>query len=171
MSFLFVRGFMREHRRRVKKLMERPLPTLTEQRQLVYRPGLLDASRAYNLLNQSVFGAKLIKPEIEICRLHGGWGECIGVQDTDGFPYCTKIRLNDKFYSIQWFITVLAHEMAHQYQWEVQGAQRVKQGLEPIMSHGKSFFEHKEKLSQIGIYLKTTYRSEVWFETQNLFKC
>ena len=161
---------MREHRRKVKQLMERPLPTLTEQRQLTYRPGLLDVSRAYNLLNNSIFNGKLKKPKIEICRLHGAWGECDG-DVKDGIPYCRKIRLNERFYSIQWFITVLAHEMSHQYQWEILSLPRIKQGLDPIMSHGHTFFIHKDKMADMGIFLKSVYRSSPWFEHQNLFRC
>lgn len=162
---------MREHRRKVRRLMQRPLPPLSEQKQLVFRPSQQDASRAFNLLNNSIFNGKLKKPKIEICRMHGAWGECVGDFKDDDTPFVAKIRLNEGFYSIQWFITVLAHEMSHQYQWEVLSPPRMELGLDPIMSHGQTFFMHKDKMADMGIFLKSSYRSRKWFKTQDLFKC
>lgn len=155
----------------VMQLMRSPLPGKTEQRRLSYRPGYIDVNRAYNLLNETIFGGKLKRPQFWIGSCRGAWGECEGGFLLDGTPVCSRIKLNDRFYSVHWFLTVLAHEMAHQWQWEIQGAKRIRRGLTPIMSHGSSFFVHKKKMSKMGIPLKTTYRSERWFEYQNIFRC
>jgi hypothetical protein len=77
----------------------------------------------------------------------------------------------DKWYSRQWLITVLAHEMCHQYQWDVQGLERLKKGKEPIMSHGPSFFVFRDKLKEHGIALKSAHSKRRWFLHQNMFKC
>lgn len=155
----------------VIQLMRSPLPGKTEQRKLMYRPGYLEINRAYNLLNETIFGNKLKKPKITLERCHGAWGETHGGFDLNGNPVCTRIRMNDRYYSIHWFITVLAHEMAHQWQWEIQGPKRMRRGLEPRLSHGSSFFVHKKKLARMGIPLKTTYRSGKWFQYQDILRC
>jgi len=77
----------------------------------------------------------------------------------------------DKWFCKQWLITVLAHEMCHQYQWDVLGYKRVKAGQKPIMSHGPSFFIFREKLAMHGIPLRRAMGVRSWFRYQNLFKC
>jgi hypothetical protein len=81
-----------------------------------------------------------------------------------------KIRLMDKWYCKQWLITVLAHEMCHQYQWDIQGMERLKRGKQPLMSHGPSFFVFRDKLKNYGISLKSAHSKRKWFWYQNLFK-
>ena len=112
-------------------------------------------------------------PEIEVmprCRKY--WGMCFATHDmpTKTESFC-KIRLMDKWYCKQWLITVLAHEMCHQYQWDVQGVQRLNEGKQPIMSHGPSFFVFRDKLKKHGISLKSAHGRRRWFKHQNLFKC
>ena len=77
----------------------------------------------------------------------------------------------DKWYCKQWLITVLAHEMCHQYQWDVQGPKRLKAGKEPMLSHGPSFFVFRDKLAKHGIALKNSHSRRRWFKHQNFFKC
>jgi hypothetical protein len=77
----------------------------------------------------------------------------------------------DKWYCKQWLITVLAHEMCHQYQWDIQGMERLKRGKQPLMSHGPSFFVFRDKLKKHGISLKGAHSKRKWFWYQNLFKC
>jgi hypothetical protein len=57
-------------------------------------------------------------------------------------------------------ITVLAHEMVHQYQWDIYSVKRERQGLTNIMSHGPSFFEWKDRLAEFAIDLRTAYNTE-----------
>ena len=76
----------------------------------------------------------------------------------------------DKWYCKQWLVTTLAHEMCHQYQWEIIGAERISMGKDPIMSHGPSFFLFRERLKEHGISLKTSHSKRKWFKYQNLFR-
>lgn len=162
---------MRENRLKVKELMQHPLPTITEQKRLQYRPNQKEVTRTYNLLNDAIFDNKLCKPTIELKRMTHCWGVCHGDYLDNESPVCIKILLSDKFYTKQWFITVLAHEMAHQWQWEVQGPKRTRKGLEALMNHRACFFVHKKRMASMGISLKSWHRMRKWFKTQDLFRC
>ena len=163
---------------RVKKsylleAMDCELPSKTDQKRLIYRPSIEETFYAYRCLNHYVFYNSLNIPVVTLNpRMRDMWGQCIG--DFNKNPktksYCT-IRLMDKFYCKQWFIIVLAHEMCHQYQWDVIGDIRRKEGINPIMSHGPSFFYFKNELEEIGIPLKTGISIRKWFTTQDLQKC
>jgi len=162
---------MREHRQKVKKMMQHPLPSITEQKRKTFRPTPQQTIKAYNLLNEAIFDGKLSRPPIEIKRLRLTWGICHGDYLDNLMPVCKKIVLSDKFYTKQWFLTTLAHEMSHQWQWEIQGVKRFNQGLEPNMNHRASFFVHKKRMATMDIPLKSWHRMRKWFKYQDLFKC
>jgi hypothetical protein len=153
-------------------MMEQPLPSIGQQKRLTYRTDEQEVQRLFKMLNYYVFDSKLPTPVFEViprCRKY--WGMCYGA--TMRLPYrksSCKIRLMDKWYCKQWLINTLAHEMCHQYQWDVIGNQRLKQGKEPIMSHGPSFFIFRERLKEHGIALKTSHSKRNWYKYQNLFK-
>lgn len=144
------------------------------QRRFMYRTSIREVTALYKLLNKQVFNNKLPIPQFEISRCREHWGFCYG-SEYDVNPDSTKskcmIRLSDKWCCKQWLITVLAHEMCHQYQWDIDSKQRLKQGLIPIMSHGPSFFKHKAKLKKHGIALKFRYSIAHWFSYQDFNKC
>ena len=81
------------------------------------------------------------------------------------------IRVSDKWFCKQWLITTLAHEMVHQYQWDIQGRERIKNGKEPFISHGPTFFQFRDKLAENNISLKRAHGIKGWFKHQNLWKC
>ena len=157
----------------IAELMDSPLPSIGYQKRLLYRTDYNEVINLYHQLNYHVFDEALSIPIIEVvprCREY--WGVCYGSYEK--IPYrrsLCKIRLMDKWYCKQWLITTLAHEMCHQYQWDIIGEQRLKQGKERLLSHGPSFFIYKEKLAEYGISLKTAHRQKQWFKYQNLFKC
>ena len=106
------------------------------------------------------------------CRTY--WGYCIAKDVTPDMETNKSnciIRLSDKWYCKQWLILTLAHEMCHQYQWDINSKIRMKYDLKPLMSHGPSFFIHKNKLARHGIPLKKALGTRRWFTYQNLFKC
>jgi hypothetical protein len=155
------------------EIMREELPPIAYQKRLCYRTDHDEVVKLYRILNKHVFNNKLIMPEIEVvgrCRKY--WGMCYGSlqMPTKTKSFC-KIRMMDKWYSRQWLIIVLAHEMCHQYQWDVEGLKRLNKGLEPIMSHGPSFFIFRDKLKKLGIPLKSAYSKRRWFKYQNVFKC
>ena len=152
--------------------MESPLPSIGQQKRLSYRTNINEVTRLYKMLNWYIFDNALSMPTLEVvqrCRKY--WGMCYGSYDTPirNRSSC-KIRLMDKWYCKQWLVAVLAHEMCHQYQWDIQGLERRKVGKDPIMSHGPSFFVFRDRLKKHGISLKGAHSRRKWFLYQNLFK-
>jgi hypothetical protein len=155
------------------ELMLEDLPSISKQKRLSYRTTQEEVTALYKLINKTIFNNKLAIPELEVvprCREY--WGLCFGsyIRPTSSRSNC-KIRLMDKWYCRQWLIIVLAHEMCHQYQWDIEGERRIKLGKDPIMSHGPSFFVFRDKLARYGIPLKKWQRMRKWFKTQDVFKC
>lgn len=155
----------------LKELMDTPLPPISYQRRLMFRPTLTEAKYTYNLLNEQVFANQLHMPTIEIGpRRRSYWGMCLGSLDKYSTgSYCT-IKLMDKWYCRQWFVAILAHEMAHQHQWDIHGPEREADGKLALMSHGPSFFTFRNRLEEHNIPLKTAHRMRKWFKYQDLFK-
>lgn len=157
----------------LKKLMSSELPSRTYQKRLSYRTSLREVQYWHKVINEEIFNNKLPMPKIEImarCRKY--WGYCyggLGVIER-GKSSCV-IRLSDKWFCKQWLVATLAHEMCHQYQWDVDSFRRKKLGLDPIMSHGPTFFIYREKLNSVNIPLKRAFGMRRWFRHQNLFKC
>ena len=83
--------------------------------------------------------------------------------------YC-EIEMMDKWFCPQWMVTTLAHEMCHQYQWDIVGPERDEQGYKPIMSHGPTFFQFRDDLNNHYIPLKTAHSQRRWFKHQDLYK-
>lgn len=148
-------------------LMETPLPSIAEQRRRTFRPTKRTVHKVFNLLNTHIFNGKLSHPDFVIRALGDHWGICIGSEKP--YRYST-IRLHHHYVCVQWFATVLAHEMIHQYQWDVIGLQRIKKGEEPTISHGPTFFQFRDKLAIYGIPLKQSYRLKDWWKHQDLMK-
>lgn len=156
---------------RLLELMSTPLPCKSDQIRLSYRPSLREVYKIYDIINEELFRGRLIRPEIKLGRIHKAWGWCHGhCYPTRTGSLCT-IRLSDKWYCIQWLVITLAHEMAHQYQWDILGPKRSKEGKDHLMSHGPTFFQHREKFDKHSIPLKTALRTRKWFKYQNVYRC
>lgn len=151
--------------------MSIPLPNKTSQKRLGYRPSPREVAKMYDLLNQTVFKNKLSRPEIVLGQRRQCWGYCRGyVKERSTGSRCV-IYLSDKWFCIQWMIVTLAHEMAHQYQWDITSKERNKNGKKELMSHGPSFFQHKDRFYRFKLPLKTAHRMRKWFKYQDLHKC
>ena len=153
-------------------MMQEELPSIGYQKRLSYRTTYEEVIDLYRLINKTVFNSKLAMPTIEVmprCRTY--WGICFGEHHMmpKQRSYC-KIRVMDKWYCKQWLISTLAHEMCHQYTWDILGEERRKVGKEPLMSHGPTFYIFRERLAENGISLKRYHRRSKWFKTQDLFK-
>jgi hypothetical protein len=157
----------------LRELMYQELPPLGYQKRLCYRTDREEVVALWRLLNKEIFNGKLEMPLIEVmprCRTY--WGICFGsYTKIHGTKSKCKIRLMDKWFCRQWLITTLAHEMCHQYQWDVIGESRLKEGKEPLMSHGPSFFVYRNKLAKHGISLKRSHGMRRWFKHQRFDKC
>jgi hypothetical protein len=154
------------------EMMLEPLPSISYQKKMGYRTTGSEVEHLYKLINQTIFDNILTMPEIEVrgrCRKY--WGICFGEfeKSSEANSYC-KIRIMDKWFCKQWLITTLAHEMCHQYQWDIIGEERKIQGKEPLMSHGPTFFIYRPKLATHGISLKKYHGMRRWFNTQDFFK-
>lgn len=155
----------------LSELMDLPLPSIHEQKRLPFRPSTRFIHHTYELLNYEVFGDYLYKPKLDIvprCRQY--WGMCLGMTYRDYTGSHCQIRIMDKWFCAQWFITTLAHEMVHQFQWDIIGPEREKDGKNWLMSHGPSFFDFRDVLEEHDISLKTAHSQRRWFEHQDLFK-
>lgn len=153
------------------ELMYTELPSVTEQKRLVYRPSMREVNKIYDLINREIYKGKLIRPEIQLGIRRDCWGICVGYTRIRNTGSRCVIKLSDKWFCIQWFITVLAHEMAHQYQWDIIGPQREKRGQEFLMSHGPTFFLHRKMLRKHYIPLKVAHRKSKWFKHQHIHLC
>lgn len=118
---------------------------------VLYHPSVREAKYYFGLLNKYLFQNKLTAGKIRITKLRGCWGWFVGWDD--GF----EIKMTDKYPSVRVFIMALAHEMVHQYQWEVDGIEDLKQGKTPNISHGPGFYAWKDTLSEFNIPLKIRY--------------
>jgi hypothetical protein len=145
----------------LKEIMSSPLPSISYQKRKLYRPSIKEVRYFYKILNYYVFDNKLSMPPIYlgICRKY--WGMCIGSdQKTKPGTFC-QFKLTDKWFCVQWLVTILAHEMAHQYEWDI---------LRKQMTHRQSFFMWKAKLAKFNIHLKTYHVNKRWFKYQDFRK-
>jgi hypothetical protein len=150
------------------------LPSIPKQKKHPFRPTITEARRTWRVLNKLCFNNELKMPEFSLHSRKSWWAMCVS---SCGIPKELKtksnceIMLSDKWFCRQWFVDTLAHEMAHQYQWDVDGVKRIKEGCKPLMSHGPSFFKHRDAMEKYGLYLKITHKNDKWFKHQCLKKC
>jgi hypothetical protein len=163
--------------KKLKKYMSLELPSIADQKKLPYKTDKKEIRRLFRLINATIFNNKLKIPEIIVFDTFRGknyWGMCETTHDDPSInTKCAgvKIYLSNKWYCKQWLIDTLAHEMCHQYQWDVYSKQRAKKGCMPVMSHGPSFYKFRNKLARHNIALKRVHRQSIWFRHQNFFKC
>jgi SprT-like family len=155
----------------IQHIMGQSLPSKTYQRRKSFRPGPPDVVYAYNILNRYLFDNRLRQPTIRTGVIQQAWGWChwfTEAQDTGSF---CEIKISDKWFCQQWMMNILAHEMVHQYQWDIYRWEK-KNGRMSMKGagHGPSFFMWRERFQHYGLTLKTYYRSQKWFETQDFKK-
>ena len=120
-----------------------------------FKPTLDRGQEIYNLINRYVFDNGLDPAKLNIKRTRGYWGMCEGDVNATNNLYTKEIILTNRFPNLFHFVAVVAHEMVHQFQWDVLSNERQSQGLDPIMSHGPSFFAWREPLAEYDIPLST----------------
>jgi hypothetical protein len=154
--------------------MEQPLPSITYQRRKSFRPTNDDVLYAYKILNRYCFDNQLTRPEIIQHRVKKIWGCCEWLDQQPSGSYC-KIEISDKWFCQQWFMNTLAHEMVHQFQWDVYRWEHLdSHGREMYQlsgGHGPSFFAWREQFAHYGLTLKTSFGQKRWFRHQDFSKC
>lgn len=165
----------------ISQYMDAELPGISVQKRMPFRPSVRDVQALYKSINRHMFDNCLTLPEIQTGVLQKCWGRCIweptqqrrGSHGKTG-TWCS-IQLYDKWFSPQWFCTTLAHEMVHQYQWDVYRFQFQDQHgrkmFEYSGAHGPSFYAWRECFESWGVPLKISHGQKRWFKHQDLFKC
>ena len=159
----------------IRRIMEQPLPGITYQRRKSFRPTDEDIDYAYKIINRYVFDNQLTKPKIVQGTVRKAWGYCqweLVEQDTGS--WC-NIRLMNKWFCPQWFMNTLAHEMVHQWQWDIYRWEYLEfHGKNMAINgggHGPSFHSWKPQFEYYGLNLKTAHRMKKWFRYQDFQKC
>ena len=154
-------------------LMSAELPGISYQKKRLYHTTNKEVYQLFKIINDEIFDGVLPEPTIIVkSHMRNMWGECASFHNqTNGKKSKCVLTLNTRWYCKQWLITILAHEMAHQYQWDIIGEDRIREGRLPLLSHGPSFYVFKKKLKEHNIALKAHFSITTWFNTQNLFKC
>jgi len=156
----------------IRRIMESPLPSLTYQRRLQFRPTYKDINYAYKIINRHIFNNVLHKPVIKQGTRRDTWGFCTWEFEKQKSGSWCIIQLSNKWFCPQWFIQTLAHEMVHQYQWDkIDKETRSLAFYNPSGAHGPSFFEWREQFAYYGLDLKTAHGRVRWFEYQDFAKC
>jgi hypothetical protein len=158
--------------------MNAELPNISTQKRLPFRPHPEEVDALYRALNKHIFNNALTQPDIILGTLKKCWGRCnwLETKQKRGQPgtYC-RIELYDKWFCPQWFCTTLAHEMVHQWQWDIYRWDHIREfGREMYWdsgAHGPSFHHWRPDMAEWGISLKIAHGQKRWFRHQDLFKC
>jgi hypothetical protein len=145
------------------KLLNTPLPSKRVQRRASYRPTKEQMHLIFDILNDVLFEGKLARPSIQQ-RSIKVWGLCSVYDDPKLF---SRIKISNECFCVQWFTLILAHEMVHQYQWEIDGPEVTKSGREIMVDHNESFFKFTDKFNEHGIPLREAYSKHLWFKHQD----
>ena len=159
----------------IREIMAQPLPGITYQRRKSFRPTNSYINYTYGLLNRYIFDNALRRPQITQGRMIKCWGICQWFEEEQNpGTYCT-IRLSDKWFCEQWFVNTLAHEMVHQYQWDIYRWQHIdnfgKDIYQKSGGHGPSFYEWRDRFAEYDLKLKVSFGQRRWFRHQDFSKC
>ena len=109
----------------------------------------------FDTINKEVFDSKL--PEFDIikigtCKKRWGYVEsfCWSKDTPNHRKGCrgSDLKLNSWFRNKQGFLSALAHEMVHHYNWICD-----KEPFDYPVIHGKTFYAWKDKLKEFGVTL------------------
>jgi hypothetical protein len=154
--------------------MEAPLPNITYQRRKSYRPTETEAIYAYDIINRHVFSNALRRPNIQLKTIRKAWGYCSWEWEEQANGSFCNITLMNKWFCPQWFMQTLAHEMVHQWQWDIYRWEKLSRGEATFLgsgAHGPSFFAWRDQFDYYGLNLKRYHRQKKWFKYQDFTKC
>lgn len=156
----------------IRRIMESPLPSITYQRRLQFRPSYKDINYAYNKLNFYLFDNALRRPQIVQGTRRQTWGFCEWEDERQDSGSYTKIYLMDKWFCPHWFVNTLAHEMVHQWQWDIGRFDGYTAANNPDSgAHGPSFFMWRDRFEYYGLNLKRSHGMKRWFKWQDFNRC
>jgi hypothetical protein len=158
----------------IRSIMAVPLPSITYQRRKQFRPNEMDVLYAYNIINRYVFDGVLTRPQITLGGIRKCWGLCSWLTKEQHNGSWCDIRLVPNWFCQQWFMNTIAHEMVHQYQWDVYRWELAEDGRQIYMNsgaHGPSFYMFRDRFEHYGLNLKISFGQKRWFKHQNFSKC
>jgi hypothetical protein len=158
----------------IRAIMASPLPSKTYQRRKLFRPEKYEIEYAYGIINKYVFNSQLKRPEILVKQLPKQWGNCLWDDHKQSSKSHCVITLVPNWFCVHWFMNTLAHEMVHQYQWDIHRFDLEQQGRGLYLgsgAHGPSFFEWRDHFDYYGLNLKTWFGQKRWFKHQDFTKC
>ena len=159
----------------IRAIMEAPLPDVAHQCARLFRPDPDTVLHAYKIINKYVFDNQLSRPKIVVAPIKKYWGYCLWYNDYQDTEAHSEIHLTDSWYCHQMFMNVLAHEMVHQYQWDVYRwdylEQHGRKFNEKTAGHGASFRVWQPKFNEYGLTLRPSFDADLWFKHQNFSKC
>jgi hypothetical protein len=159
----------------IRSIMAQPLPSITYQRRKSFRPTNADVTYAYHIINRYVFDGVLTKPTVEQGRIPKCWGTCYWLEQEQRNGSWCRIKLVDKWFCPQWFMNTLAHEMVHQYQWDIDRWDHIDYYGRDIHQnsggHGPSFYTWRDRFKHYGLNLKISFGQKRWFKHQDFTKC
>lgn len=158
----------------LKSIMERPLPKITYQKRKMYRPSRDEILYTYRLINLYIFDNILAMPEITTGQPQKAWAYCLWYNEPQGPDTFCTIHLNKNWMCRQWFINTFAHEMVHQWQWDIYRPNEnpnYNKYVNKSMGHGPSFFRWRDKFAEHGLCLKGSFGQKRWYKHQNFNKC
>ena len=142
-----------------------------------YKANKTEAWKWFHILNEQIFG-NLLEPVDKIfISNHKNYGDVYALYYYDdkfrGKP--AKISLCKRFDDEKMFVEILAHEMIHQWQWDVYRFDHLDYFGRPMFensgAHGPSFFAWKNRFADYGLHLKTWYGQKRWFKHQDFTRC
>jgi hypothetical protein len=134
-------------RSKLEKIINQPIPEISEYAKMSYRPTSQKAYRIYHMLNEVIFENELSPCRLIVRDLRGVWGYAHAM--IHNYKFKTYIELTHKYPCEQFFVAVVGHEMVHQWQWEVVEPTRNKKKY--LAGHGKVFYKWKKKFNEHGI--------------------
>ena len=132
-----------------RKQKSRLAKIMTSNESTIYETTEQDCQHWFEILNEEIFENKLLPlDEIDIRWRRGTFAFYECVTDTKNASFLrTRLCMNKRYKSKQFFVSILAHELIHHYQALYN---------EPL-GHGPSFFRWSEKLNKKGIKLTKAY--------------
>ena len=124
---------------------------MDEKCELVYETTHEDCQLWFNVLNRELFNNSLPPlDEIDIRWRRKAYAWYDYDETKPGYG-TSRLLMNKRYKSKQFFVEVLAHEMVHHYQYIYNEE----------MGHGSSFLKSRDKFNKKGLNLSKAYWHEV----------
>jgi hypothetical protein len=120
---------------------------LSSKEEYVYETTVEDCQKWFNILNRELFNNSLPKVhEIDI-RWRRGAHAWYDYEESEPGTGTSRLLMNKRYKSKQFFVEVLAHEMVHHYQY-INNEE---------VDHGSSFIKWRDKFNKKGLNLVEAY--------------